>query len=60
MEEFESDKQKYVRQGLPNGGILGFKRSESGEGYDPINVPGAEMRQVHSGRVDGLQLEDGR
>lgn len=60
VEEFEADKQKYIRQGLPNGGILGFKRSESGEGYDSINVPGAEMRQVQSAQVDKLMLEDGR
>ena len=56
-EMFARDKQKYVSQGLPNGGILGFKRSESGEGYEAINVPGAELRQVASGHVDRPQLE---
>ena len=59
-EMFARDKQKYVSQGLPNGGILGFKRSESGEGYEPISVPGAELRQVASGVSQVPQLEDGR
>ena len=59
-EMFARDKQKYVSQGLPNGGILGFKRSESGEGYEPISVPGAELRQVANGLEQRLQLEDGQ
>jgi hypothetical protein len=57
---FLEEKEKYVRVELPNGGLLGFNRSESGEGYDPISVPGAELRQVSSGQVDRMQLEDGR
>jgi hypothetical protein len=57
---FLEEKGKYVRVGLPNSGLLGFKKAESGEGYVSINVPGAELRQVQSGQVDRLQLEDGK
>ena len=60
QEWFDKDKQKYVPVGLPNGGILGFKRSETGEGYGTINVPGAELRQVSSGQMDRMKLEDGK
>jgi hypothetical protein len=60
QEWFEEDKKKYVPVGLPSGGILGFKRSETGEGYETINVPGAELRQVTSGQVDRMQLENGK
>jgi hypothetical protein len=57
QELFEDDKKKYVPVGLPSGGILGFKKAESGEGYEAISVPGAELRQVASGKVDRPQLE---
>ena len=57
---FLDEKEKYVRSALRSGGILGFKRSESGEGYAPISVPGAELRQVESGVSQTPQLEDGQ
>lgn len=59
-EWFEDDKKKYVPVGLPSGGILGFKKAESGEGYEAISVPGAELRQVASGQVDRPQLGEGQ
>ena len=59
-EWFEDDKKKYVPVGLPSGGILGFKKAESGEGYEAISVPGAELRQVTSGQVDRPQLGEGQ
>jgi hypothetical protein len=59
-EWFEDDKKKYVPVGLPSGGILGFKKAESGEGYEAISIPGAELRKVASGVNNSLHLEDGR
>jgi hypothetical protein len=63
-ELFDRDKQKYIPIGVPNSGILGFKKVDAKDGigyeYAPINVPGAEMRQVQSGTVDRKQLEEGR
>ena len=55
---FLEEKEKYVREAGPL--LLGFKRSESGEGYDPIHVPVAVRNQVESGVSKSLQLEDGR
>ena len=60
QEWFEEDKKKYVPVGLPSGGILGFKRSETGEGYETINVPGAELRQFASGVSQVPQLGEGQ
>lgn len=57
---FLEEQAKYVRQGFPNLGILGFKRSESGEGYEAITIPGAELRKIQSEASQLPQLEDGR
>ena len=60
MEEYESDKQKYIREPLPNIGLLGFKRAKEGEGYEAINVPGIERREITGGESQRLRLEDGQ
>lgn len=60
QERFDKDKKEYVPVGLPSGGILGFKRSETGEGYDPISVAGAELRQFASGVSQVPQLGEGQ
>ena len=60
QEWFDKDKKEYVPVGLPSGGILGFKRSETGEGYETINVPGAELRQFASGVSQVPQLGEGQ
>ena len=63
-ELFDRDKQKYIPVGVPNSGILGFKKVDAKDGigyeYAPIAVPGAELRQVQSGASQVPQLEDGR
>jgi hypothetical protein len=59
-EMFQRDKEKYKRIAPPNIGILGFKRAESGEGYDAIKVKGFEKVQIESSVGQKLQLEDGR
>jgi hypothetical protein len=57
---FLEEKEKYVREATAGPILLGFKRSGSGEGYDPIHVPVAVRNQVESGVSKSLQLEDGR
>jgi len=59
QEWFDKDKQEYVPVGLPNCGLLGFKRSESGEGYEPITVKLAESKMVASSGENPLRLESG-
>jgi hypothetical protein len=57
---FLEEKEKYVREATVGPVLLGFKRSGSGEGYEPIYVPVAARNQVDSGVSNSLQLEDGR
>ena len=57
---FLEEKEKYVREATAGPVLLGFKRSESGEGYETIHVPVAARKQVESGVSNSLQLEDGR
>lgn len=45
---YAEHKQKNLGIPVRNVGILGFKRSESGEGYEAICVPGMEQRQVET------------
>ena len=59
-EIYEREKAKNLRLGVPNAGLLGFKKDEEGEGYEAINIPGSELRQVASGVGQKLQLEDGQ
>jgi hypothetical protein len=59
-EIYEREKAKNLRLGVPNAGLLGFKKAEEGEGYEAINIPGSELRQVASSVGQKLQLEDGR
>ena len=57
---FLEEKEKYVREATAGPVLLGFKRSESGEGYETIHVSGAELRKVSSGVSQVPQLEDGQ
>ena len=61
-EIFDAHKQKSLKIPVRNAGILGWKRAESGEGYEAIKVPGFIPPEITSG--DGvtpkLQLEDGQ
>ena len=59
-EWFERDKQKHIPIGVPNGGLLGFKLAEDGHSYEPISMPGMELRQVANGQEQRLQLEEGK
>ena len=59
-EMFARDKEKNLRLGVPNAGLLGFKKAEEGEGYEAINIPGSEQREISSGQVDRPQLGGGR
>jgi hypothetical protein len=57
---FLEEKEKYVREATAGPVLLGFKRSETCEGYEPIHVPVAARKQIESGMSGNLQLEDGR
>jgi hypothetical protein len=57
-EIYEREKEKNLRLGVPNAGLLGFKRE--GDGYGMIKVPGSELREISSSVGQKLQLEDGR
>jgi hypothetical protein len=62
-EWFEADKKDYVRDySLPGmaRGIIGFKKAESGEGYEVIRVPVARQGEIANGQVDRLKLEAGQ
>ena len=56
-EIYEREKEKNLRLGVPNAGLLGFTKTEEGDGYAAINVPGTELRQVASG--EALKLGGG-
>jgi hypothetical protein len=56
-EIYEREKAKNLRLGVPNAGLLGFKKAEEGEGYEAINIPGSELREMASGVGQKLQLE---
>jgi hypothetical protein len=47
-EIFRQHKEQNPRLAVRNVGILGFKKAESGEGYEAICVPGMELRKVAS------------
>jgi hypothetical protein len=57
-EIYEREKEKNLRLGVPNAGLLGFKRE--GDGYGMIKVPGSELREISSSVGQKLQLEDGK
>jgi hypothetical protein len=57
---FLEEKENYKRISPPNTGILGFKRSENGEGYEAINVKGFENAKIESSVGQQLQLKDGQ
>jgi len=56
-ELFEEHRQKSLKIAVPNGGILGFKKSD--EGYESIRVPGFVPPEIASSEKQKLQLEDG-
>jgi len=57
-EVWEREKAKNLRLGIPNAGLLGFKKAVEGEGYETFYVPGSELRQVASG--EQLKLGGGQ
>ena len=61
--EFEADKQKYARDfSLPGiaHGVLGFRKSKSGEGYEPIRVRAPKQGEIASAVEEHPMLESGQ
>jgi hypothetical protein len=57
---YNEHKEKNLRLGVPNAGLLGFRKAEHSEGYGTIRVPGSERREIASSAGKKLQLEDGQ
>ena len=58
-EIYEAHKEKSLKIPVRNA-VLGFKRSESGEGYEAVTVPGFVAPEITSSEAPKLQLEDGQ